>query len=96
LRIKQNSIKDTTCPIGSNIAKFIVNLYLFSRAENSDESIKCSKAILMSEIFGLYSFSNFVSIRRPRHRWEDGIRMDLREIGWESVDWIQLAQDRDL
>jgi hypothetical protein len=32
---------------------------------------------------------------RPRHRWEYGIRMDLREIGWGSVDWIQLAQDRD-
>jgi hypothetical protein len=27
--------------------------------------------------------------------WKDGIRMDLREIGWGSVDWIQLAQDRD-
>jgi hypothetical protein len=32
---------------------------------------------------------------RPRRRWEDAIRMDLREIGWGSVDWIQLAQDRD-
>jgi hypothetical protein len=32
---------------------------------------------------------------RPRRRWEDRIRMDLRETGWESVDWIQLAQDRD-
>jgi hypothetical protein len=32
---------------------------------------------------------------RPRRRWEDGIRMDLREIGWGSVDWIQLAQGRD-
>jgi hypothetical protein len=31
---------------------------------------------------------------RPRRRWKDGIRMDLREIGWWSVDWIQLAQDR--
>jgi hypothetical protein len=31
----------------------------------------------------------------PRRRWEDGIRMDLREIGRGSVDWIQLAQDRD-
>jgi hypothetical protein len=29
---------------------------------------------------------------RPRRRWEDGIRMDLREIGWGRVDWIQLAQ----
>jgi hypothetical protein len=32
---------------------------------------------------------------RPSHRWEDGIRMDLREIGWGSVEWIQLAQDSD-
>jgi hypothetical protein len=28
-------------------------------------------------------------------RWEDGIRMDLREIGLGGVDWIGLAQDRD-
>jgi hypothetical protein len=32
---------------------------------------------------------------RPKRRWEDGIRMYLREIGWGSVDWIQLTQDRD-
>jgi hypothetical protein len=32
---------------------------------------------------------------KPRRIWEDGIRMDLREIGWGSVEWIQLAQDRD-
>jgi hypothetical protein len=32
---------------------------------------------------------------RPRRRWEDGISMDVKEIGWRSVDWIQLAQDRD-
>jgi hypothetical protein len=35
-------------------------------------------------------------LRRPRHRWEDGIRMDLREIGLGGVDWIRPAQDRDL
>jgi hypothetical protein len=34
-------------------------------------------------------------LERPRYRWEDGIRMDLRETGWGSVEWIQLAQDRD-
>jgi hypothetical protein len=34
-------------------------------------------------------------VGRPRHRWEDGIRMDLKEIGCRNVDWIQLAQDRD-
>jgi hypothetical protein len=32
---------------------------------------------------------------RPRHRWENGIRMDLRETGRGSVERIQLAQDRD-
>jgi hypothetical protein len=34
-------------------------------------------------------------LERLRHRWEDGIRMDLREIGWGVVEWIHLAQDRD-
>jgi hypothetical protein len=33
--------------------------------------------------------------KRPRRRWEDGIRMDLREIGFVGVDWIRLAQDKD-
>jgi hypothetical protein len=32
---------------------------------------------------------------RPRRRWEDNIKMDLREIGWGVMDWIDLAQDRD-
>jgi hypothetical protein len=31
---------------------------------------------------------------RPRHRWEDGIRKAVREIGWGSVEWIQMAQYR--
>jgi hypothetical protein len=35
------------------------------------------------------------SLGRPRRRWEDGIRMDFSEIGWGSVDWVQLAEDRD-
>jgi hypothetical protein len=34
-------------------------------------------------------------LERPRRRWEDGIRMDLREIVWGGVEWINLAQDRD-
>jgi hypothetical protein len=34
-------------------------------------------------------------LERPRRRWEDGIKMDLREIGWGWVEWIHLAQDRD-
>jgi hypothetical protein len=31
---------------------------------------------------------------RPRHRWEDNIKMDFREIGVDKANWIQLAQDR--
>jgi hypothetical protein len=34
-------------------------------------------------------------IERPSRRWEDGIKMDLRETGWGGVEWIQLAQGRD-
>jgi hypothetical protein len=33
---------------------------------------------------------------RAKHGWIDNIRMDLREIVWEGVDWINLVQDRDL
>jgi hypothetical protein len=32
---------------------------------------------------------------RPRRRWVDNIKMDLSEIGWDGMDWIGLAQDRD-
>jgi hypothetical protein len=31
---------------------------------------------------------------RPRRRWEDNIRMGLRDIGWEVADWMYLARDR--
>jgi hypothetical protein len=34
-------------------------------------------------------------LERPRRRWVDNIKMDLRELGWDGVDWIDLAQDRD-
>jgi len=32
---------------------------------------------------------------RPRHRWEDNIKMDLQEVGCGGLDWIKLAQDKD-
>jgi hypothetical protein len=31
---------------------------------------------------------------RPRRRWEDNIKMNLREVGWGDLDWIDLVQDR--
>jgi hypothetical protein len=32
---------------------------------------------------------------RPRCGWVNSIKMDLKEIGWDGMDWIDLAQDRD-
>jgi hypothetical protein len=34
-------------------------------------------------------------VGRPRHRWVDNINMDLRDIGWDGGDWIDIVQDRD-
>jgi hypothetical protein len=34
-------------------------------------------------------------LRRPRRKWEDDIEMNLRNIVWRSVEWIDLAQDMD-
>jgi len=36
-----------------------------------------------------------ISLGRPRRRWVDNIRMDLKEVGGGYMDWIGLAQDRD-
>jgi len=35
------------------------------------------------------------SLGRPRHRWEDNIKMNLQEVGCGVMDWIELAHDRD-
>jgi hypothetical protein len=34
-------------------------------------------------------------IGRPRRRWEDNIEIDLQEVGWRGVNWIDLARHRD-
>jgi hypothetical protein len=34
-------------------------------------------------------------LERPRRRWKYNIKMDIREVGWGGMDWIDLAQDRD-
>ena len=33
--------------------------------------------------------------RKTRHRWEDNINVNLKEMGWKGLEWIHLAQDRD-
>jgi hypothetical protein len=52
-----------------------------------------SKNVKKKNLISVFIF--YVNTRRPRRRWEDNIKMDLREVGWGGVDWINLAQDRD-
>ena len=35
------------------------------------------------------------ALGRPRRRWEDNVRMDLKEIGIDTKNWVHSAQDRD-
>jgi hypothetical protein len=54
----------------------------------------------MAEVRGAYNIlvgrpEGRRPLGRPRRRWEDNIKMDLREIGFGNVDWIHWAQDRD-
>jgi hypothetical protein len=54
----------------------------------------------MGEVRGAYNIlvgrpEGRRSLGRPRHRWEDNIKMELREIGFGNVNWINFAQDRD-
>jgi hypothetical protein len=56
-------------------------------------------AALMTEGRGEYRiFVGRPEVRRPlgrpRHRWEDNIKLDLQDVGW-GMDWVELAQDRD-
>jgi hypothetical protein len=36
-----------------------------------------------------------IPLERKRRRWVNNIKMDLREIGWDGIDWINLAHDKD-
>jgi hypothetical protein len=51
--------------------------------------VKCAYNILVGRPEGRRPLG------RPRRRWEGNIKMNLSEIGFEDVDWIHLAQDRD-
>jgi hypothetical protein len=36
-----------------------------------------------------------IPLGRSKHKWEDNNTMDIQEVGWGGMDWIDLAQDRD-
>lgn len=72
----------------------------------SSPSIKMTESKLMRYVAHMSYIGNALNIlfgklegrkplRKPKHRWEDNIMMDLGEVGWEGMDWIYVAQDRD-
>jgi len=50
---------------------------------------KCVYRVLVGKLEGKRQFG------RPRRSWEDYIKMDRQEVGCKSMEWIELAQDRD-
>jgi hypothetical protein len=59
------------------------------RAYSTNEEKRNAYRILVGEPEGKRQLG------RPRRRWVDNIKMDLREIGWGGMDCIDLAEDRD-
>jgi hypothetical protein len=61
--------------------------------------------VIFAEVINLCGFFFYTHINvylllsmaegRPRRRWVDNIKMDLREIGSDGADWLDMAQDRD-
>jgi len=50
----------------------------------------------MEQKRGIYRVSvGKLQVRRPRHRWENNIKMDLQEVGCGGMDWIEMAQGSD-
>jgi hypothetical protein len=68
---------------------YVCGIFLSGSATTIDTFVKTinSSKLLISE--------GRRPLGRPRRRWEDNIKMDLREIGFGDVDWINLSQDRD-
>jgi len=68
--------------------------------EEIKSRLKSGNAFYCSEGRGVYRIlvgkpERKRPLGRPRHRWEDNIKMDLQEVGCGGMDWIELAQDRD-
>ena len=51
--------------------------------------------LLFDELFLVGKHEGKRPLGRPRHRWEDNIKMNLQEVVRRGMDWTELAQDRD-
>jgi hypothetical protein len=54
----------------------------------------CPAHLILLYLITLTIFGEKRPLVRPRHRWEDNIKLDLREIGTDGANWILLAQDK--
>jgi hypothetical protein len=59
-----------------------------------EEHLACMGGIRNAYEFFVGKRDGKRQLGRPRRRWEDNIRMDLRAMWWEGVNWIHLAEDR--
>ena len=59
------------------------------------QQIQLSKPFVPRKIRNNGQVRGKETLGRPRHRWEDNFKMDLQEVGYEGMDWIELAQDTD-
>jgi hypothetical protein len=57
--------------------------------------VACMGKIRNAYYILVVNLKGMTPLGRPQHRWEDNIRMKLREIGCGDVDWMHLSQDRD-
>jgi hypothetical protein len=62
---------------------------IWAGSDNMHGEMKNAYKILVRNLTGRQT------TQRPRRRWEDNIRMDLRETVWEGIDWIHVIRDRD-
>ena len=71
------------------------------RSPNTDRAVKSRRLRRAGHIARMEesrsAFKTLINtpIGRPRHKWEDNIRMDLKEIGIFTRHWVDLTQDRD-
>jgi hypothetical protein len=65
------------------------------KTKREREREQCIQALTLFRVSTENLTFRLGSLGRPRRRWEDNIKMDLKEIGFDYVDWIHLVQDRD-
>jgi hypothetical protein len=74
--------------------------FIFLRANYSNRMMWAELLARMGEGRGAYRIlvgrpEGRRPVGIPRRRWADNIKMDLQEVGWGGMDWIDMAQDRD-